>query len=49
MLKEFLNNFESTAGDRDGTVTAAEFTTYYEELSMGIPNDDYFIEMLSST
>jgi Ca2+-binding EF-hand superfamily protein len=49
VLREFLNNFEGTTGDRDGTVTASEFTTYYEELSMGIPNDDYFVEMLSST
>jgi Ca2+-binding EF-hand superfamily protein len=40
VLKEFLNNFESTAGNRDGEISASEFMVYYEELSMGIPNDD---------
>lgn len=49
VLAEFLNNFEGTAGNRDGQVTQIEYLTYYEELSMGIPNDDYFVEMLSST
>ena len=26
LLKEFLNNFEGTSGNRDGQVTAQEFT-----------------------
>jgi len=49
VLVEFLNNFDGTTGNNDGQVTRAEWTTYYEELSMGIPNDDYFVEMLAST
>jgi len=40
VLGEFLNNFEGTSGNRDGQVTVTEYTIYYQELSMGIPNDD---------
>lgn len=49
ILIEFLQNFEGTDGNHDGKVTTDEFLGQYEELSMGIPNDDYFVEMLAST
>jgi len=49
VLQEFLNQFDGTQGNNDGNVTWKEWNAYYEELSMGIPNDDYFVEMLSST
>jgi hypothetical protein len=35
-----LNNFDGTQGNNDGNITTQEWTNYYEELSMGIPNDD---------
>lgn len=44
VLREFLNNFDS--GIEDGKVTAEEFAQYYQSLSAGIPNDDYFELMM---
>jgi len=40
VLNEFLNQFEGTQGNHDGTISWDEWKGYYEELSMGIPNDD---------
>merc|ERR1712167_218812 len=49
VLEEFLNGFDGTEGNNDGQITKTEWLDYYNELSMGIPNDDYFVEMLCST
>jgi Ca2+-binding EF-hand superfamily protein len=48
LLAEFLNNFEGVKGNKDGIVTKEEFIDYYTDLSMSIPNDDYFIELIES-
>ena len=48
ILVEFLDNFEGATGPRDGTVTIAEFIDYYTDLSMSVPNDDYFVKMMES-
>jgi len=40
VLEEFLNGFDGTEGNNDGQITLKEWTDYYNELSMGIPNDD---------
>ncbi len=46
---EFLNNFEGAAGDKDGTVTKAEFFDYYTDLSTTVPSDDYFVALVENT
>jgi len=48
ILKEFLNNFEGSRGNHDGIVTWNEFCEYYSELSMSIPSDQYFVEMMET-
>ena len=48
ILQEFLNNFEGAKGNRDGQVTYSEFFDYYTDLSMSVPNDEYFVRMLES-
>lgn len=48
ILEEFLNNFDGAHGNNDGVVTKGEWNDYYTDLSMGIPNDDYFVQMLES-
>ena len=48
LLNEFLNNFEGVKGNSDATITKEEFIDYYTDLSMSIPNDDYFGQMLES-
>lgn len=46
VLTEFLSTMEGLAGNGDGTVTKAEFTEYYTELSASIPTDTYFTAMM---
>jgi len=48
LLMEFLNNFEGAAGNKDGFITKEEFMDYYNDLSMVIPNDDYFVGLIES-
>ena len=48
ILNEFLSNFEGAKGNRDGTVTRDEFIDYYTDVSMSVPNDEYFVRMLES-
>lgn len=38
-----MNNFER---DNDGKVTRNEFVSYYEDLSVALPSDSYFVEVL---
>lgn len=47
-MKAFLNGFEGTKGNKDGSVTKNEFFDYYTDLAIGIPSDDYFVEMMES-
>lgn len=48
ILKEFLDNFEGVKGNKDGIVTKEEFFDYYNDLSMLISNDDYFVGVIES-
>jgi Ca2+-binding EF-hand superfamily protein len=49
ILKDFLNGFDGITGDDDGVVTKEEWHEYYTDLSVSIPSDDYFVQMLEST
>lgn len=49
ILTEFLNNFEGVRGNRDGVITKEEFFDYYTDLSMSLPNDEYFVRMMESS
>lgn len=48
ILTEFLNNFDGAQGNNDGVITAQEFFDYYTDVSMSVPNDEYFVRMLES-
>lgn len=47
-MAEFLNEFDGAKGNDDGVVEWKEWVDYYTDLSMGIANDDYFIQMMES-
>jgi len=49
LLTNFMNQFEGSRGNKDGIVTLDEFTDYYTDVSMSIPSDDYFVQMMEST
>ena len=48
ILNEFLMNFEGIRGNKDGVITQQEFFDYYTDLSMSVPNDEYFVRILES-
>ena len=43
ILTDFLNNFDGAGGNNDGVITQDEFFDYYSDISMNLPNDQYFI------
>ncbi len=47
-MTDFLNNFEGVRGNKDGLISQQEFFDYYSDLSMSVPNDEYFVRMLES-
>jgi len=49
IVAEFLNSFDGCQGNDDGIVTKEEWYEYYTDLSVSIPSDDYFIQMMEST
>ena len=49
IYREFLKNFEGTAGNKDGIITYDEFVDYYTDLSMSLASDEYFVKMMEST
>ena len=49
ILAEFLDNFDGARGNNDGILTWDEFCGYYEDLSMSIPSDEYFVRMMESS
>lgn len=49
VLADFLNAFEGSGGNKDGTVTMEEWIDYYENLSSGMDEDDYFCTMIANT
>ncbi len=48
VLSDFLQTFEGVAGNRDGVITIEEFKDYYADIGAGVPNDDFFVEMMES-
>lgn len=48
IVEEFLNEFDGAKGNNDGVVTWKEWVDYYTDISMGIANDEYFIQMMES-
>jgi len=48
ILNEFINNFEGAKGNKDGIITKEEYMDYYTDISMTIPNDDYFVGVIES-
>lgn len=49
ILDDFLNGFDGVKGNDDGVVSKEEWHEYYTDLSVSIPSDDYFVQMLEST
>ena len=49
ILMNFLNQFDGARGNNDGKVTLDEFVDYYRDLSMSLPSDEYFVQMMEST
>ena len=49
VLGDFLAAFEGPSGNQDGTVTEIEWINYYENLSAGIDEDDFFCTMVANT
>jgi hypothetical protein len=44
-----LNSFQGTRDGKSGNVSLAEFVDYYADLSMSLPSDEYFVQLLEST
>ena len=49
ILDDFLNSFDGCRGNNDGVVSKDEWLEYYTDLSVSIPSDDYFVQMMEST
>jgi len=49
IVGEFLNTFDGAKGNNDGTIQRAEWNDYYTDLSISLPSDDYFVQMMEST
>lgn len=49
ILGDFLNSFDGVKGNNDGIITKEEWYEYYTDLSVSIPSDDYFVQMMEST
>ena len=49
ILDDFLNSFDGVKGNNDGNITREEWYEYYTDLSVSIPSDDYFVQMMEST
>ena len=43
IVREFLNSFDGSRGNKDGVLTWDEFVDYYGDWSMAIPSDEYFV------
>lgn len=49
IMADFLNSFDGVKGNNDGIITKEEWHEYYTDLSVSIPSDDYFVQMMEST
>uniref|UniRef100_A0A7S3J5C4 EF-hand domain-containing protein n=1 Tax=Euplotes harpa TaxID=151035 RepID=A0A7S3J5C4_9SPIT len=48
VIEEFLNSFDGVRGNNDGVISKQEWDDYYTDLSMSLPSDDYFVQMMES-
>lgn len=48
ILDEFLDTFDGKGGNNDGTVSYPEWVDYYTDLSLSLPSDEYFVQMMES-
>mmetsp|Transcript_27035 Transcript_27035/g.23864 ORF Transcript_27035/g.23864 Transcript_27035/m.23864 type:complete len:303 (+) Transcript_27035:15-923(+) len=48
VIAEFLDSFDGAKGNNDGVITKQEWVDYYSDLSMSLPSDDYFVQMMES-
>ena len=48
ILADFLNSFDGVKGNNDGTISKEEWYEYYTDLSVSVPSDDYFVQMMES-
>ena len=48
VIEEFLDSFDGAKGNNDGIITRQEWEDYYTDLSMSLPSDDYFVQMMES-
>lgn len=46
ILEEFLDGFDGLRGNNDGVVTKQEWNSYYGDLAMSCPTEDYFCRMI---
>lgn len=49
IIGEFLDSFDGAKGNNDGRVSKTEWFDYYTDLSISLPSDDYFVQMMEST
>ena len=49
ILADFLNSFDGVKGNNDGIITKEEWLEYFTDLSVSVPSDDYFVQMMEST
>lgn len=48
IIDEFLDSFDGARGNNDGVITREEWNDYYTDLSMSVPSDEYFVQMMES-
>lgn len=48
ILADFLNSFDGVKGNSDGKISKEEWFEYYTDLSVSVPSDDYFVQMMES-
>lgn len=48
ILEHFLAGFEGVKGNKDGKISREEWCDYYTDLSMSVPSDLYFVQMMES-
>jgi len=48
IIEEFLNGFDGVKGNNDGVISKEEWYTYYSDLGVSIPSDEYFVQMIES-
>lgn len=48
VIEEFLDSFDGAKGNNDGVISRQEWDDYYTDLSMSVPSDEYFVQMMES-